>query len=351
MTTATRTTTTTVELERDRSDVLEETIRATLDGKLKKLDESAERYARELAAPIESRILRMVITSRALNDIRSQLTDSIMQEYVVPLMCSPLGFMCDRGPGCKNPNPYTVGELREAVLQALLQDFRLTENEFNVIAGKFYGAQAGYRRKVREIPGLTNLEEIAGTPVVEAGATKVRMAIRCKIDGKPWELKDQEGKPGRVFVIRVNEGMGADAVIGKAKRKALKAAYEEITGTKITELAGDDDTDADTKPPVGRVNLNGSKPQETQSDQSKPTPVDLGDELAGPDLHEEISREAVRTGTLGAALVAVIQGAGAVRKDLLTIGQAEKVIAELRERPDATNPETATAQPRQRRSI
>ena len=55
------------------------------------------------------------------------------------------------------------------------------------------------------------------------------MAVKWKLDGKPNELRDHEGKPGRQFALISYQGSSPDNLIGKAIRKALKATFEVIT--------------------------------------------------------------------------------------------------------------------------
>ena len=208
-----------------------------LDAVLCETEKNINRWREKIsAAPADAKLLKMAATSMAIAECKKLVTVGWIEKYVMPLMNSALGFMTDKS-GAKGDNDkYQAFQLVDPIIECLLKDFSLTGNEFNIISGRFYGAQAGYRRKVREIPGLTDLQELAGEPVVGNGNTTIRYIVRCKINGKPWELLNEEGKPGRKFTIRVNSGMGPDAIIGKAARKALKAAFEEITGTTISDI-------------------------------------------------------------------------------------------------------------------
>jgi hypothetical protein len=326
--------TATVTQERLPTGVLDATIEATL----KRLDESADRYATQLAKPMAGRIERMVLTSRALRDIRGQLTDKLMGDFVMPLMNSPLGFLCDL-PSKNDQRLYSIAEVRECVIQALLLDFRLTGNEFNIIAGRFYGAQAGYYRKLCDLPNVTNVRVIGGTPVLREGRTIVRMGITCNVDGKPWELRDAKGQPGREFVVRVNSGMGDDSVIGKAKRKALKAAFEELSGISVADM---EDAGSDSVPESSVENAKaklGAFVAQVQTNhnghaESAEPGSDIGDEEASGELYDEIGSETLRTGLSAAGAARLAKSAGAERVSALTIGQAEKILAELRAMPD-----------------
>jgi len=54
-----------------------------------------------------------------------------------------------------------------------------------------------------------------------------------------FHLNGQAEDRTRTVYVKVNSGMGPDAVLGKAKRKALKWLYEYVTGRKIQDVAED----------------------------------------------------------------------------------------------------------------
>lgn len=226
---------------------------------------------------------RAVATSTALQRMRKIVTVDFVTRYVIPLMGSPMGFMTDRKPD----NPYSAQELIEPTIQCLMTGFNLAGNEWNVIAGRFYGAQAGYRRLFRELPGVTDLKEIAGEPIAANGNTCVRFCVQCKINGQPWALTNEKGEPGRKFTIRVNSGMGPDAIIGKAARKAFKAAYDEITGTCTTDSDDIEPENGSAKEiPLGRSKIGGNGNGHT-----KPAPGPGPLDTAGGEIPNETTTE------------------------------------------------------------
>jgi hypothetical protein len=242
-------------------------------------------------------------TSLSLQIVRDSITREFIEKWVMPLMNSPLGFMTDRGPS--SGKRYAAEELIDPVCECLVRGFSLVGNEFNVIAGRFYGAQAGYRRLVREIPGVTDMEELAGEPVFAqgGGTATVRYIVRLKVDGKPWQLKGEKAgeTTGRKFTIRVNSGMGPDAVIGKAARKALKAVYEQLTGTTITDfdepeaITPEVNGNGETLQP-GRQKIPSKQPSIQPSPETKPDakPINeprepTADELAALDAANDLA--------------------------------------------------------------
>lgn len=199
---------------------------------MNELDAKVNEFALELAKPAAGRLAKAMAMGKAIGFMRQAITDDIIRQFIAPLSGSALGFLTDKD----KDGGYAGDVLRECIVSALLQKVWLTGNEFNIISGKCYITQNGYRRKVREIPGLSNLKEIPGTPIVHNGSNAVRVLIECVItdeDGKQrvWQLLNEKKEPGRLFTVKVNAGMGPDAIIGKALRKALKATYEELTGT------------------------------------------------------------------------------------------------------------------------
>lgn len=193
-----------------------------------RIDALAARYA-EAIGGAEGHLRRALLMARGLERLRQAITPEVMS-LVMQLMNSPNGFLCDR-PNKQNNSPYPVDVVKEAFITALLRGFYPVGQEWCIIAGKFYGAQNGYRRKLLEVPGVSHVEEVPGTPAVHNGQTVVRVAVRWRMNGRPDQLLDHDGKPGRVYAVVSQERSGPDQLVGKALRKALKAAYEQATGS------------------------------------------------------------------------------------------------------------------------
>jgi hypothetical protein len=198
----------------------------TLEDKAKRLDKVASKFSNSLsfdASPFETAIT----LSQGIAALRALLDDDIMTE-IMRLAGSPLGFMTDR--------KYQAGETRDAIIEASLRGFRVCGNEFNIIAGKFYGAKAGLHRKVISYPGLTDFKETFGIPKMsgDKGAIVVTKAT--------WKLNGIKDALEREFAIRVNSQMGVDAIIGKGQRKLYAAVLNQLSGviTPDGDVDGDD---------------------------------------------------------------------------------------------------------------
>ncbi len=147
-----------------------------------------------------------------------------VSDRIMPLQGSALGFRTDKD----KDGGYGADVVAECATEALLRGLRLTGNEWNIIGGRCYVAQAGCARLVAELEGLTDLEHAPGVPLLKEGGAIVLYSATWKVDGKPMSLT-------RTIPIRVNNGMGVDAILGKAKRKMLAAVYERVTGSVLSD--------------------------------------------------------------------------------------------------------------------
>jgi hypothetical protein len=173
--------------------------------------------------------------ARAVSDLRAALTAEMMQP-VMALMNTDLGFRTDRDPKVtpkdKDGNlltPYPMEVVRECLIEALLRGFHTVGNEWNIIAGRFYACKNGFRRKVVQFDGVTDFKDTYEVPrlVGEKGAV-----VKCKAT---WRKGGTADSLEREFPIRVNFGMGADAILGKAQRKLLAAVHDRLLGVITPE--------------------------------------------------------------------------------------------------------------------
>lgn len=145
-------------------------------------------------------------------------------ERVMALQGSSLGFRTDKD----STGGYPVQTVVECATEAMLRGLNLAGNEFNIIAGRCYVAQQGMVHLVRDYPGLTDLVHYPEVPVMRDGGAIVKYRVTWKLNGVPMEIV-------RMIPIRVNNGQGADAILGKAMRKILAAIYQQLTGSTISE--------------------------------------------------------------------------------------------------------------------
>jgi hypothetical protein len=184
--------------------------------------------------------------ARGVADLRAALTPEIMAD-VMALMNTSLGFRTDRDPKQidqktgKPHVPYSIEVVRDVFIEARLRGFHVVNNEFNIIADRFYGCLNGFERKVRTHKRVTNFKDTYSVPVMmgEKGAI-VKARADWHQDGTPQFIE-------REFGVRVNAGMGADAIIGKAKRKLFAVVLGQLTGVVTPEGEAGDIIDVECK--------------------------------------------------------------------------------------------------------
>ena len=205
-----------------------------------KLDEiaSAAKTAIAQAAADGNTNLKMLITANAVQALRQHLTPELTKSLVA-LQDSRLGFKTDHGPGCKDKaghqlKPYPVEVVRDVAIQAMIQGANMVGNEVNIIAAQCYLTKEYFERQIGDFPGLANFRLSIGVPHTNNTSALVDMRATWKLDGKPdsLECKRTDDCDTRI-PVRVNGGMGIDAIIGKAKRKFYARVLSILTGTTI----------------------------------------------------------------------------------------------------------------------
>lgn len=169
-----------------------------------------------------------LVTARGMAQLQKSITAAMLEDFA-SLQGTAIGFMSDK--------EYPPEDLRDPIIEALFRGFRLTGNEFNVISRRFYAAKAGLERKVKTFAGLTDFEDAYDLQEVTGGTAKIMATATWKMDGVPGRLvRQKESINNQPFdnriVVRVNNGMGHDAIIGKAKRKMFAAIYDHLTGSE-----------------------------------------------------------------------------------------------------------------------
>lgn len=182
--------------------------------------------------------IQAVQMASGISALRAALTDQFVQTTLMPLQGSKLGFLTDKD----KDGGYGMAVVRDVAIEAMLRGFSIVGNEFNIIAAGFYGAKAGWERKVSQFPGLTDLVLQPGVPqnVGDKGAL-VPYVASWRLNGKEMILRCAQEKDGTDLriPIKVNAGMGSDAVIGKATRKILFRIYQRINGSAFGAVDGD----------------------------------------------------------------------------------------------------------------
>lgn len=175
-----------------------------------------------LCSGVKSNFRQIFMTSAVVYHLNQLLTPKMM-ESVMWLQNNPLGFLTDqRGAG------YSMDVVKMCIINAAIEGVSVVGNEFNILAGRCYITKNGMRKKLSQIPGL-RYHVTPGIPklVGEKGAVAA-----VHLD---WTYAGEHQEQDLEFAIRVNAGMGADAIVGKATRKSYAWLYEEVTGNQVSD--------------------------------------------------------------------------------------------------------------------
>jgi hypothetical protein len=151
---------------------------------------------------------------------------------IMALLGSSLGFRTDKD----KEGGYKEDVVKEVLIEATLKGFRMTQNESNIIGGRFYAARDGFERIFRDLGKSGRLTDLRLNPSIPKTTTDGAVVDYSA----SWTFKGIKDEMKLAIPIRVNSGQGPDAVLGKAKRKMLAAIYSRITGTEITDGEVDD---------------------------------------------------------------------------------------------------------------
>jgi hypothetical protein len=183
-------------------------------------------------------LVKTAMIAKAIKKLR-ELIDPL-KDVLMELQGSDLGFRTDKdvvkgpdGTMVKGPGyPWEV--VKTIVVEALLKRVRPFGNEFNIISGRLYITQEGYRRSINDLPDVKGFVEFPGVPELVNGRTIVTVDMQ-------WERSGKKENLSKVFPVKMHSTSTDDQIVGKAKRKALKAAYEYLTGTAQPDNEPEDD--------------------------------------------------------------------------------------------------------------
>lgn len=182
------------------------------------------------------------------------LKEVLNEEYIKPIMLlqgSRLGFKTDKD----TSGGYHPTIVKQCLIEAVLTGVQPSMNQFNIIAGNMYVTKEGFGYLLSKLQGLT-YEIVPFIPKVEGNQAVIVMKITWSLSGGKTEIRENE------FAIKVNNFMGADAIIGKATRKARAWLYNTITGVEVSDGDSSDvEIKATNTVPIGSTATNELSPQ------------------------------------------------------------------------------------------
>ena len=191
---------------------------------LEQLEHLAEQYALT-ALETKGRFERAVMVAEGIQALQKAVTPILAR--IMPLQNTSLGFLTD------NKQGYSAEIVRDCLIEATLRGVYPVGNEFNIISGRCYITRNGYSRLVRELEGLTDLKLLPGVPKMSSGGAVVPFRATWKYLGRGDGLEAE-------IPVKMNTGMGVDALLGKAHRKMLARIYGQVTGSEHSDGEVDD---------------------------------------------------------------------------------------------------------------
>lgn len=211
-----------------------------------------------------------------------------VERLVTAMSNTEVGFLTDKVPGMKwnkrqnkmiKVVPYTYEEIIEALIPSMLDGYRFTGNEINIISGKGMPVKKGKFRKINEFPDVTDFNHSIGTPQKEYfnnqkenGVARMKCQASWKLDGNPHTLG--YGNDVCIIAIEFDEYSGIDKMIGLADSKVFSKVLTRLTG-KFT-IEGEDgfenpnNINVTPKKESGESNSKRPLPRNQQTTKDKP---------------------------------------------------------------------------------
>lgn len=172
---------------------------------------------------------RALAVADAVQDLRVALDTPGVMDAVMALQGSALGYRTDKD----GQGGYPANVVKDALLEAMMAGCYPVGNEFNIIAGRAYITKEGMGRKLSGIHGL-GYSITPGVPKMAGSGAIQPMDVS-------WSYNGEKGEKSLDVCVRVNKGMGADAIVGKATRKARAWLFQHITGQEVPDGEISDD--------------------------------------------------------------------------------------------------------------
>lgn len=204
--------------------------------------------------------------------LRNALNEQLMSA-IMTLQGTSLGFKTDKD----KEGGYPVNIVRDAVIEALMRGVHLIGNEFNILAGKCYITKEGFGVLLSKIPGLRYFMT-PGIPKLVQGGAEATIKVEWIVDG-------QSHSETLTFAIRVNSGMGADAINGKCERKARAWLYNRITGFELVDGDIENDVLVPDTPNIASSRFSKKKTEKIKVESADEDVIDIVTE--SPSIEDE----------------------------------------------------------------
>lgn len=161
-----------------------------------------------------------------------ELESLLTKEYMKPIMNlqgNRLGFKTDKD----GKGGYSEDVVKRCLIEAVLTGVQPFGNQFNIIAENCYITKEGFGYLLSNIPGL-GYKIKPQLPRISQNNNSAAVVMDIE-----WTINGVTKKESIDFPIKVNQYMGADAVIGKATRKARAWLFNTVNTNGIEVSDGD----------------------------------------------------------------------------------------------------------------
>ena len=169
---------------------------------------------------------------QVVKTLKDVLSDKFMEEYIMPLQNTAIGFLTDhtgrpKGNGQPTPNGYSVEEVRLCVIDALSHGLLVTGNQFNIIAGRMYPTKEGFTALLAKLGVKYQI-----STTIEQATMQGFSNLKCKIS---YNYKGDTQTTTLPVQVKSDSYSSPDQLKGKAERRAKKWLYEYLTNIDMGE--------------------------------------------------------------------------------------------------------------------
>lgn len=199
---------------------------------------------------------------QVVKTLKEVLSDKFMNEYIMPLQNTAIGFLTDhtgrpKGNGQPTPVGYSVEEVRTCLIDALSHGLLPTGNQFNIIAGRMYPTKEGFTALLAKLGVKYQI-----STSVEQATMQGFSNLKCRIS---YNYKGDTQTTTLPVQVKSDSYSSPDQLKGKAERRAKKWLYEYITNIDM----GDADVQSASETVDDQVQPETSSPAKADAVEAK----------------------------------------------------------------------------------
>lgn len=260
---------------------------------VKRFDEIVSQCAAGMAEVAKS-LSHDLMMMEGIGGLKEIFNRPEIKELVLESAGNEAGFLCDK-PNRKDKTLYTYDELMNALIPRLLEGYRLTGNEINIIAGKGMPVKRGKFRRIIEL--TDGFRETIGTPQEKNGFALIKCSAKWMFNGKQQSIGVDEDDPCILKIkYRPEKYDTVDKVLGLAQSKLYTRVLTRITGQfvidepDITDITDEVNREKMPAPSSSPPSKSKGKAQTTKTKEEKktaPPPEEPKTEEPKPEMKED----------------------------------------------------------------